>query len=241
MPEPATAAAERRDHKVIARFSPQEDDLLRAGSRTAGRSLSAHLRHLLICARTETSWHRDLPIPLRIQLERLGINLRQLRELDAEPRLHAEIVRVHERVSGRLWEDIRAWQRSRVAQDGEADVPHPAAEPGELKSQAHGKRTVLRDARVSGNELEVIEALADQAEMSVSDYARAVLPDGHIVIHKRRALEASPDPEPFREQGQMLNRLTQAANAEGRVCERVLPLLSAIDTLMDRVPGGALP
>jgi hypothetical protein len=219
MVEQSAAAPSRRDHSLRVRLQTDEDRALQDAARAAGRSVSAHARHVLICGLHETRWHEVLPFALRHALGRIGVNLHQLRRRPAAPALHAEIVRVHERLIARLNADL---DRLYPQEPDAPDAP---------------ERPAVRAVRLSGEQRAVIEGLAAQAGLSLSAYARAMLLDGKVVTYKTREVENSVDPELLRDQGQALNRIARAANSDEAVPDRAAGVIAAIDVLLDGVPG----
>lgn len=217
MPEPIVNAPATGHRLLSLRLSIDEATRVDAAVRAAGRTFAQHARHLLICGHRETRWHEALPFALRHALARIGVNLHQLRKLPADPALHAEIVRVHERLIARLNADL--------------DILYPEA-------PQTPERPAVRAVRLSAEQRTVIEDLAEASGLSLSAYARAMLLEGKVVVHRSREVKG-PDSEMFREQGQALNRVTLAANSDERVPARAAGLVAAIDGLLDAVPGMA--
>ena len=99
------------------------------------------------------------------------------------------------------------------------------------------KRTLrLPPIRCNQAELDAIKSRADEAGLSVSEYARRMLCDGKVIVRGTSADFALVDQ--IRRIGVNLNQLTAFANRTGKLKPRLSALLDDIEAFMLKVIDG---
>jgi predicted DNA-binding protein len=219
MPRPAISASERRDEHLRVRVSVEEAGLMDERARNAGLAFSDYARHVLVGGKTVTRLRERLPFDLRRELERIAINLRQLRDIEGPAPLSARVGRVHTRLATRLREELDAF----------------LSEAGLLPSPG-GTLAVVRTVRLSADQREVIEALAARAGKERSAYAREMLSTGRVTVIRDREI-ASGGLEALKALGLKLNERTHLANIHKRLPDGLPSLLCRLEAQLDLIPG----
>lgn len=217
MPQQTTSAPRVRTVTLTVRLSADEDAALCENARSARMSIPDYARHVLICGKIVNRERVRLPFRLRIQLERIAVNLRQLRALDGDERLRAEVRRVHARLDRMLTVELDAFFAERGTED------------------AHGNPLdIVRAVRLSVDQREVIEALAQRCGMTLSAYARDMLTHGHVTVFADREAEF-PDLDDLKAIGVRINEATHQANIDKRLTGALPPLLVRLEPHLDRI------
>jgi hypothetical protein len=220
MPRSEPASSAPRAEQLRVRLSALEAERIDARAREAGARFSDYARHALICGQIVTRERARLPFAVRRELERIGVNLRQLWAWDGPEALCEEVRAVHGRVAAILRAEITAL---RSTQDEE------------LQSEA--RRDVMRAVRLSGDQRAVIEALAHKSGRSLSSYAREMLSEGQVTVTSDREI-AYAELEALKGLGAALNTVTRQANIDKRLPRGLADLLMQLGPHLDRLARG---
>jgi hypothetical protein len=217
MPEQTTTAPCAPSLTLTVRLDTDEDAALRENARQSRMAIPDYSRHVLICGTIVTRERARLPFALRRALERIGVNLRQLRELDGDELLRAYVWRVHGRVAGLLRVELDAF----LAEKGMEDAPGRT-------------RDVVRAVRLTADQREVVEALARRCGMTWSAYGREMLARGQVTVFADRETDFARIDE-LKALGLKINEATHTANIHKRLPDALPHLLARLEPLLDLI------
>ncbi len=85
--------------------------------------------------------------------------------------------------------------------------------------------------RLSATDYAELSDAAIDANMTITEYARQQILNGHVVINKTRKLDYSAFNQ-LRRLGILLNQLTKTANVTGKISPEIVQLSKRIDLLL---------
>ena len=217
MPRSEAASSAPRAEQLRVRVSAAEAEAIGARAREAGARFSDYARHVLICGRVVTRERVRLPFALRRELERIGINLRQLRALDGPAEARFELRRVHGRLAAILRAELAALRPE-----------------GALPEEGGAALGIMRAVRLSADQRAVIEALARQADKSLSAYAREMLREGRVTVIRDREIAFAPLDE-LKALGVRINEAAHQANIDKRLPDALPFLLARLAPHLDLI------
>lgn len=221
MPQPERTSSARRAAHLRVRVSVHEAEAIDARARQAGMRFSEYARHILICGQVVTRERVRMPFRLRIQLQRIAVNLAQLRKLEGEDIVHAYLARLHERMADILMTEIRALAVEEGLETAERDA-------------RGAPLSLVRAVRLSADQREVIEGLAHQAGLSLSDYARAMLAEGRVILFRDRQTDF-PYLDELKAHGARINEAAHEANIHKRLPGALPWLLARLEPHLDLI------
>lgn len=216
MVRPCIDTADKRKLCLCVRVSPEDANAIRERAMQAGMVFSDYARAMLILGSVKVTKTKIPEEKFTDALNRIVVNLEQLRQHIATPELQQAIISLYTRLCA-------------IADLGEQSYVKQTVDEMTPKLD---KRLFFR---VTEDQRDVIEARASQAGVNLSTFFRQMLLDGCINIE----LRIGPKPElleHINQLGKLLNSSTKQANITGHVPQEVCLITDYISEALEQIP-----